>query len=89
MNVAHAKSISLGCIVTAGGIASVSSITKGQLPPLRIGVGVFVGGALLLALAEEAPGLAAGFASLVLVGSILREGIPAATQLEKALGGQP
>lgn len=81
----HAKSVALGCVIGAGAIASVESLTKGELPPLRVGVGVIVGGVLLLALADPAPQLAAGFGALVLTGAILRDGIPAARQLQHAI----
>lgn len=80
-----AKSAALGCVIGAGAIASVSSLTKGELPPLKVGVGVFVAGAMLLALADVAPELAAGFGALVLVGALLRDGIPAARTLTSAL----
>jgi len=85
VSAASAKSTALGCVIGAGAIASVSSISAGKLPPLKIGVGVFVAGAMLLALADVAPQLAVGFGALVLVGSILRDGIPAAQQLQKSL----
>ena len=85
MSAGSAKSTALGCVIGAGAIASVSSISSGKLPPLKIGVGVFVAGAMLLALADASPELAAGFGALVLVGSILRDGIPAARQLQKSI----
>jgi len=85
LSASSAKSTALGCVIGAGAIASVSSISAGKLPPLKIGVGVFVAGAMLLALADASPELAAGFGVLVLVGSILRDGIPAAQQLQKSL----
>lgn len=80
-----AKSVALGSVIGAGAIASVKSISAGELPPLRVGVGVFVAGALLLALADASPQLAAGFGVLVLAGSVLRDGIPAARQLQKSI----
>ena len=79
-----AKSGALGCVIAAGAIASVKSITNGELPPLRVGIGVFVAGALLLAMADAAPDLAFGFGALVLTGAILRDGIPAARQLQES-----
>lgn len=82
---ASAKSTALGCVIGAGAIASVSSIAAGHAPPLKVFVGVVVAGSMLLALADVAPNLAAGFGGLVLVGSILRDGIPAARQLQTAL----
>lgn len=85
MNAGSAKSTALGCVIGAGAISSVESISNGELPPLSVGVGVFVAGALLLALADYSPELAAGFGALVLVGSVLRQGIPAARQIETAL----
>lgn len=85
MSASSAKSVALGCVIGAGAIASVSSISAGHLPPLRVGVGVFVAGAMLLALADASPQLAAGFGVLVLVGAVLRDGIPAARQLQKSL----
>lgn len=87
MTSGSAKSTALGCVIASGAIASVSSITKGELPPLRIGVGVFVAGALLLAMAGPAPELAAGFGALVLVGAVLRDGVPAAKQIQTAISG--
>ena len=84
MTSSSARSAALGCVIASGAIASVSSITAGHVPPLRVGVGVFVAGALLLALAGPAPELAAGFGALVLVGSVLRDGIPAARQIQTA-----
>lgn len=86
MSAGAAKSAALGCVIGAGAIASVSSLAEGKMPPLRVGVGVFVAGALLLALADASPELAAGFGGLVLVGAILRDGIPAARQLQTAIG---
>lgn len=86
MSPAAGKSAVLGSVLAAGALASVDSISHGKIPPLRIGVGVFVAGAMLLALAEVNPGLAAGFGGLVLVGAVLRDGIPAARRLDKALG---
>lgn len=85
MTPASAKSTALGCVIAAGALASVDSLARGELPPLRLGVGVFVSGALLLALADAAPSLAAGFGGLVLVGAILRDGIPAARRLDSIL----
>jgi len=81
---ASAKSTALGCVIGAGAISSVSAIAAGHAPPLKTIVGVFVAGALLLALADASPPLAAGFGVLVLTGSLLRDGIPAAHQLEIA-----
>jgi hypothetical protein len=81
-----AKSAALGCVIATGAVASVSSISAGELPPLRIGVGVFVAGAALLALADSAPELAAGFGFLLLAGAVLRDGIPAAQSLGHAFG---
>lgn len=85
MTSARAKSIALGCVVATGVIASVEHISDGRTPPIRVGVGVFVAGALLLALADSQPQLAAGFGLLLLTGSILRDGIPTARQLGAAL----
>lgn len=84
MTAANAKSIALGSVITAGAIASVKSVSAGQLPPLRVGVGVFVAGAMLLALADSQPKLAAGFGLLLLTGAVLRDGIPTARQLGRA-----
>jgi len=84
MTAPAAKSAALGCVIGAGAISSVSSIAAGHAPPLKIAVGVFVAGALLLALADASPSLAAGFGALVLTGSLLRDGIPTARQLETA-----
>ena len=85
MSPQNAKSAALGCVIGAGAIASVKSIAAGDLPPLRVGVGVFVAGAMLLALADPAPELAAGFGFLILAGAVLRDGIPTARQLQKSL----
>lgn len=85
MNSASAKSTALGCVIGAGAIASVSSITKSEVPPMSIAVGVIVAGAMLLALADVAPDLAAGFGALVLVGSIFKSGIPAARAIQTAI----
>jgi hypothetical protein len=89
MSAGSAKSTALGCVIGAGAIASVKPITSGQLPPLRIGVGVFVAGAMLLALADASPSLAAGFGALVLLGAVLKDGVPAAQQLSKSISVPP
>ena len=80
-----AKSVALGCVITAGAVSSVKSLSAGELPPLRVGIGVFIAGAMLLALADPAPELAAGFGFLVVTGSVLRDGIPTARQLQKSI----
>ena len=52
---------------------------------MSIAVGVIVAGAMLLALADVAPDLAAGFGALVLVGSLYKSGIPAARAITTAI----
>lgn len=83
MTPANAKSAALGCVIATGVVASVSDLSEGHLPPLRIGVGVFIAGAALLALADPAPELAAGFGFLLLAGAVLRDGIPAAARIQQ------
>lgn len=86
VSAAGAKSTVLGCVLGAGAIASVDSLSRGEWPPLRVGVGVFLAGGMLLVLADVNAPLAAGFAGLVLVGALLRDGIPAARRVQTVLG---
>lgn len=62
----QAKEIVIVGVLGTGVVAAVGSARQGSVPPTSIGIGVLVSGAMLLGLAQVAPGLAAGFAALLL-----------------------
>jgi hypothetical protein len=64
-------------VTGAGALAAVDQLARGDVPSARIGVGVIFTGAMLLVLAEFAPGLAAGFGALILTTAALVTGADA------------
>jgi hypothetical protein len=80
-----AKALTVAAVGTAALFASLEHVAKGRTPPLSTYVGAAVAGVGLLALAEVSPELAAGFAGLLLVGSVLRNGVSAARTVQNAL----
>jgi hypothetical protein len=67
---AQAKRIVVVGVLGTGAVAAVDQLRKGNVPSVKIGVGVLISGSMLLALSEVAPAIAAGFAALVLVTSV-------------------
>lgn len=65
---AQAKRMVLVSLAIAGGLASVHALGTEDLPPLRIFLGGVVAAVLLSLLADfGAPGIAAGFAAVILL----------------------
>lgn len=64
-----AKRMVIVGVTGAGVLAAVESLRHGEVPSVRIGVGVLASGVFLLGIAEVAPALAAGFSMLLLVTS--------------------
>lgn len=60
----------IGSVITTGLLASVEAIGNGDVPPVRIIIGGIVVAALLSALSEVSPRLAAGFAILIMLSAI-------------------
>lgn len=79
-----AKALTIAAVGTAGLLASLEHVARGQQPPVTTFVGVAVSGVALLALAEVSPQVAAGFAGLLLVGSLLRNGSDVARTVQLA-----
>jgi len=69
VNAPDAKRLVLVGVTGAGALAAVESLRHGDVPSVRIGVGVLASGVLLLGIAEVAPAIAGGFAMLLLVTS--------------------
>lgn len=72
-------------VIVSGVLAAVDDVSHGRRPNVRIALGAFVAGALLLLLAEVAPQLAGGLAALLLVSAILNTGGKAFPALTKGL----
>lgn len=80
-----AKALTVAAVGTAALLASLEHVAAGKQPPVTTYVGAAVAGVGLLTLAEVSPELAAGFAGLLLVGSVLRNGSNAARTVQHAL----
>jgi hypothetical protein len=65
----EAKRFVLIGVTGAGALTAVDQLRKGNVPSVRIGVGVLATGVILMAAAEVAPSIAGGFAMLMLVTS--------------------
>lgn len=85
MTESKAKTLAVVAVGAAGVLASLEHLAQGDRPPLSILVGAGVAGVLLLALAEASPGLAGGFALLLLVGALLRNGVDFANTVKSSI----
>lgn len=85
MTPSRAKALTVAAVGTAALLASLEHVSRGQQPPLTVYIGAAVSGVALLALSDVAPSLAAGFAGLLLVGALLRNGTNAARTLSTSL----
>lgn len=86
MNPSTAKGVVIGATAATAIIASVSDIATGSMPSVRVAVGATLAAAILYALAEPAPQLAAGFAMLMLLGAALSDGAEALKIINQAIG---
>lgn len=83
----RAKRIVAAGALTATGIAAAGDISDGRVPRITIVLGGLGATFLLAVAAEFAPSMAAGFAGVLLVGSLLSAGLPAAQLLRDVYGG--
>lgn len=65
-------------IAAAGALSAVAQIVRGEWPSARILVGVGIAGAALLTIAQSSPELASAFGTLVLVTSLMVNGVDVA-----------
>jgi hypothetical protein len=79
------RQLAVSGVVMSGGLAAVNSLAHGHMPPLKVGVGVAVGGLLMAVLADFAPEVAAPLGALVLVGTVIRIGPDLFDRTRKAL----
>lgn len=69
-----AKSLVITGTAATAILSALVTMTDGQMPSIRVGVGATLVGAGLYALTDVAPSIAASFAVLMLVGSVYRNG---------------
>ncbi len=78
-----ARSLAITAAVTAGGLSAAKQITDGNAPRITTAFGAFGLALGLSALAGFAPGLAAAFAVLVIVTSLLTNGASTLTRIAR------
>jgi len=84
---AKAKTVIVGSSIATGVLTSVTAtVTDKHLPRARTLVAVTVATILMLALADAAPSVAAGFAVLMLVTALTQSG-PGLRAVTKVIGG--
>lgn len=69
-----ASRIAVTSVIVTGLLASIDDVSKGKRPDVRIAIGVFLAGGVLLALAGPAPTLSAAFSAALLVSGLLTVG---------------
>lgn len=75
MTPAEAKKWVIPAVAIAGITAAVSDVANNkQFPRVRIAIGGVIIAAILTFIADFAPGLASGFAAILLVGALLLKG---------------
>lgn len=85
MTTDHAQRLVVASLFAAGVIDATAEISSGHAPSLRVGLGLTITGVLLTAIATSAPGVAAGFAVLVLMSSLFTSGLAALADIRKAV----
>lgn len=83
-----AKTAVVGAVAGAALLSSAQSLATGTMPPVRIGVGAVIAGAMLYALADSAPAVAGGFALLLITGAVMVNGVQVAKIVTHATTGK-
>lgn len=85
MTSSSAKRLVVASVVVTGTLAAVKDVSRGQLPRVRVALGLTFAAVALAALAEVAPELAGSFAALLLVSSIFQIGGDSFAAIAKGL----
>lgn len=72
----HAQELVVGCLAATAVVAAGSSLASGELPGMRMVIGLSFTGVGLAAGAMFAPDIAGGLAALILVSSLFVYGTP-------------
>lgn len=78
-----AKRYVIGGLVLSGVVAAAADLEGGEAPHLRILIGAVIAGTVLAVVAEGAPQVAASFALLILLSTVLAGGKPVATKVAR------
>lgn len=78
---AGAKALGITAAMVAGGLSAANQITQGRAPSLTTVFGAFGVAIGLTAIAGFAPGVAAGFAVLVILTALLTTGAATITRI--------
>jgi hypothetical protein len=85
VNAPDAKRLVVASVVVTGVLASVKDVSRGQMPRVKVALGLTFAGVALAAVADVAPQLAGSFAALLLVSSVLTVGGDAFAAIGKGL----
>lgn len=85
MSPADSKRMVVASLVVVAALTVVRDVAEGRAPTVKEGLGIFVAGLLLTALAEPLPTLAGGIAGLVGVSAVLHTGAEAFGAINKGV----